>query len=304
MKRMIQNDTCPCKAYHARMSGRTLLKCIGIALFLWILLRIDRAELWKSVALADVRLLLLGFGLFLLSHLTKAVRWHALVQSTGLKPTFGESWKIYHIGIFLGNITPGNLGEFGRAAYLKLHGVSLPRGLLLGLIDRLSDAIAMGIVAIAGVGILFGAEWLAFALLAAGAATVGSYLLRGKKILQLLAIDLRPALVVTASTVASWVLYFAWTILVARSIGIDIGLPVLISAITLTGIITLLPVSPAGLGTREASFILLLAPYGIGNGQAVALSLLMFAFIVLGSTIGGWYWLTRRQREKTAILRS
>jgi uncharacterized membrane protein YbhN (UPF0104 family) len=51
-------------------------------------------------------------------------------------------------------------------------------------------------------------------------------------------------------------------------------------------IVLMIPVSFAGLGVREASFVLLLAPVGVASPQALALSVLVFAQALLFALIG------------------
>jgi uncharacterized membrane protein YbhN (UPF0104 family) len=52
-------------------------------------------------------------------------------------------------------------------------------------------------------------------------------------------------------------------------------------------IITMAPIAFAGLGVREASFVILMEPYGIPVSQAIALSLFGFiAHLVLALTGG------------------
>jgi hypothetical protein len=53
-------------------------------------------------------------------------------------------------------------------------------------------------------------------------------------------------------------------------------------------LVTVLPVSLAGLGLREGAFVLLLAPYAVAPADALAYSLLAFATTVLAvGLIGG-----------------
>jgi uncharacterized membrane protein YbhN (UPF0104 family) len=52
-------------------------------------------------------------------------------------------------------------------------------------------------------------------------------------------------------------------------------------------VITLLPIAFAGLGVREASFAILLEPYGIPAFQAVALSLFAFMTHLVVAVFGG-----------------
>lgn len=51
-------------------------------------------------------------------------------------------------------------------------------------------------------------------------------------------------------------------------------------------IVLMIPVSFAGLGVREASFVYLLAPLGVASPQALALSLLVFARALLFALVG------------------
>ena len=53
------------------------------------------------------------------------------------------------------------------------------------------------------------------------------------------------------------------------------------------GVVTLIPISIAGLGIREGSLAIFLQPYGIALNEAVALALLIFLMPILWGTIGG-----------------
>lgn len=56
---------------------------------------------------------------------------------------------------------------------------------------------------------------------------------------------------------------------------------------SLMNIITMLPIAFAGLGVREASFTVLMEPYGIPGSQAVALGLFTFIVHIVLAIIGG-----------------
>ena len=277
------------------------LKLIGIGIFLWILANVDLKELLGRSLEADPRLLGSSFLLVFVLYAVKALRWHFLMSIAGGRPTFQSSWRVYNLGIFLGNLTPGKLGEFGRIAYLKKDGVHPGSAAALVLLDRLFDVALIGILGIGSVYVLFGTEWT---LISIAAALFGMILFLAfwkgtKKIrsnhawLNFLNLLEHPKTlcVVTALTLVSWILYFAWALFLARSIGIQVAITPLLSAIIMTGVLSLLPIAPAGLGTRDAALVTLLAPYGIAPAQAVTLSLLMFVSIILSSTLGGWYWI-------------
>jgi len=278
------------------------LKLIGIVLFLWIISRIDREQAIGHITGANMPLFLVSFITVYAVYAAKTVRWHTLVLSTELRPTLYTSWRLYNIGVFLALITPGKLGELGRAGYLRQAGIHGATGICVALLDRAVDAAVIGIMATGAISILFGTQWaLAYVvtILCSGACVMllwrSTHVLRRKKRwLHFLTVITTPRtmLMLILSTTVSWLLYFAWGTLVARSIGITTPVTVLSAVFTVAGILALVPVAPSGLGTREAVLLFLLASYGVSSEQAVALGLLMFVSIVLSSLLGAWYWMT------------
>jgi glycosyltransferase 2 family protein len=280
-----------------RKKALQLLKLIGIVLFLLILSRLDRGMLVAQLRAAHGTLIAIGCVFLILSFLCKALRWHTLVRRTPYQPALQESWRVYMIGVFLGAITPAKIGELGRVTFLKQRGVSTGTGLLVAIADRAYDIIVIALLASIGVGVLFGWQWTALCLLGGGVL----FLLVTLVAMQRKRVPLGELTRVLWSgqlqfqlfgyTILSWVLYFTWAALLARSLDIPIALPQLVSAFTVTGIVAMLPIAPSGLGTRDAALLTLLAPYGVAPAQAVALALLMFATTIALSGIGGWYWM-------------
>jgi glycosyltransferase 2 family protein len=284
---------------HLLQSG--YLRIIGIALFVWILSRIDLNELSTAIRNADVFLILSALLLQILVYNAKTLRWHTIVHTTSARPSLFHSWCVYHIGVFLATITPGKLGELGKAAYLTKEGVPPILGIALVIIDRLSDVIAIVLIGAFSVGILFGVEWFLIAcagLLIACAILWVSWkkIPACKRIISAsLSLDKKIVVMGALYTFISWILYFGWAILLAFSVGITVSIPVLIAAFTITGILSLLPIAPAGLGTRDAAMLLFLAPFGVVASQAVALALLMFCSILLMGIPGGICWIIRKR---------
>lgn len=276
------------------ISGQKLriLKIIGIFLFLVILVNIDREALITNLQKANVLLVAASFPLLFCMYLVKTLRWHWLAVRGGkARCTFYDSWKISLIGLFLGQITPGKIGEFGKVAYLKRAGTNTYDAIVLIIIDRTLDVIIIGIFAIIGIGILFGIGWfyLAFAAALLSLFMIQHFLPRtitflfGGTLLQPI-----------GWTVVSWFIYFLWAVMLARSLGISVDPFILIAAFTVAGIISLIPIAPSGLGTRDAVLITLLQPYGVPPEQAVALAMLMFLSLIASTILGGWYFM----REK------
>jgi uncharacterized membrane protein YbhN (UPF0104 family) len=267
-----------------------LLKLIGVALFIIILSKIDRESLFEQIKTANLSLLAISFPMIFLIYFCKAKRFEQLVHTTEVILHFSQNWKIFNIGIFLASITPGKIGEFGRAAYLKAHGVSMGIAIAITIVDRLIDVIFISIISVAGVGILFGWKWTIVGIFVVGAGVSAVMLLRNAFAMLRQHITKKMIVPISLWTIAAWSIYFSWAILLGHAIGIEVSIPVMIAVLIFAGILSLLPIAPSGLGTRDATLVFLLAPYGIEAEQAVALALLMFISIIFSSFLGGWYW--------------
>lgn len=278
-----------------------MLKLIGILLFLWILASIDRHILWDTMRNARIGLLLSSIVLVYGTYVLKVIRWHIIIHAMGFRQSFAQSWRIYLLGLFFGLITPGKLGEFGRVAYLRRDGMSAKLGFALVILDRLADVIVICLLGIAAAGLLFEWRWGGtFSILVCGTALLLSLFARKSMFMQeLLRHEKIRCLVphlasITLLTLLNWTVYFVWAITIARSIHIEVPLLPLAASFVVTGILSMLPIAPSGLGTRDAALLTLLAPFGVEPGQAVALALLMFASIVLSGSLGGYYWISAK----------
>lgn len=71
------------------------------------------------------------------------------------------------------------------------------------------------------------------------------------------------------------------------AINVDLSYGAALWTRVVTGLVMLLPLSVAGLGIREGSLILLLAPFGVSSASAVAVSLVLLCYQLLLGAIGG-----------------
>ncbi|NLG07445.1 flippase-like domain-containing protein [Candidatus Peribacteria bacterium] len=280
-----------------------LLKLGGVLLFLLVLSNIDRAALWWSIRQSDAVLLCAAFPLVFVIYACKSVRWHIMSSAAGSGASLWESWKLYNIGVFLAFITPGKLGELGKAAYLRKEGVPIRTGISIVVLERLADVAIVAILATVSIGVLFGIGWFFVAI---GSGIVLSVLLymRRESIrtlqnvswLQFTRLLTTPRVItgLLGWTCLSWGVHFLWSVTIAWGIGIHVPIVSLVAVLTIASVFSMLPIAPSGLGTREAALLVLLSPYGVEAHHAVALALVMFLHICIASLLGGVYWLQRR----------
>jgi uncharacterized protein (TIRG00374 family) len=113
---------------------------------------------------------------------------------------------------------------------------------------------------------------------------------------------LTPRLVVPLLlTQVAYLLFFEQGQLLAQAVDLEIGFAYLAVCLSVAGVITLLPISISGLGTRDAALIAMFAPLGIAASQAMAFSTIYFlTFYVMGGAIGALAWQIKPLKERPA----
>lgn len=290
---------------------KALVSFVLIAIVIWKA-RGSLDRVGQAASSLDLLNVVTGVAAFLLLVFIKAVRWQWLVRKRGYCLPLRHSFLAYLGGIALGAVTPGRLGEFARVYNARQQtGMPLRTGLVSVLSDRCFDLFALLACALAG-GLLLVAPRLAaflplaFALIVAVGLTsilaLAPALLafasraKGRRFSMILFVvadvaqqlgGKRPA--PWLQTAAAYAIYFLTSYGVVRVAGIEIGFLQTCAVISVVGLVVLLPISVAGLGTREVVFVTMMARMGVDEGLALAASLLHFGlFFVAGSVLGAF----------------
>ena len=245
----------------------------------------------------------------------RAWRWNLLLEVRDQALPYKQAWGMYAIGLFLGSITPGRLGDLAKAGYVHKEGtLEWDQALAGALADRFFDIVFMGILGCWAIFQLELAEtWpigeslqiigtgMGLVLFMGGIADIKSWLSERKgiafllslkdEIVQLLRVVGVRALLLTT---LAYSVYFAQTVLMAEALGLGMTPGDMIAAIVLVGLAAFLPISVAGFGTREGLLALILAHRAIPNSleMALAYSGLFFAFcFVVPALMGFACWL-------------
>lgn len=272
-----------------------LLKLLGVALFIGIIVRLDGEVIGGFLASAQWKLLLYGIAALFGVLCVKAFRWHTLVEAAGAQRSATISFREFMIGVFLSTWTPGKIGDFGKAAYVRSYGIGMKTGAIIVIIERMADAGILLVMALLGAWALYGTRgWEASVVATLALACVICIAARfSQKIAGAIryCISHHALLRLILTTTLGWGLHYIWVICVARSIGITVSIPVLIAAATGSSLLNALPIAPLGLGTREAALLYLLSPHGVEPERVVALSMLMLLELLIVAVPGAWFWL-------------
>lgn len=248
------------------------------------------------------------------------MRWWYLMYSQKIYYPVSKSFLAYFGSMYIGFLTPGRLGEFIKAIHVSVDsGVSTGQALSSVLADRLFDLLlliiaggfALASVAMlntwqswVSVGLLVGGLTLALALLVTDKGfdllhTSSSIL--GQKAIRLcssgswlfeMRVGLRQLsgltiLIAIALTMTAYAIFFGQCYLLALALRLPVTFASVSYAVVLGSLVTLLPISISGLGTRDAVIIAYLKTVGISAEAALSFSLLMFVTFYIGGGLMG-----------------
>ncbi len=272
-----------------------MLKAIGVLLFCWILFTIDVRHALEVMLRLPPLSIILTLALFPAIYLLKSWRWHVLVRGVGKHEPFADSFSLYMSSLFLGIATPGKMGEALKIPALVRKGVSLKDAVLLTVLDRALDVLVLTVALVAAGMVLFPptAAALIAGLVAAGILIVLMIAAFFPRLRRFLSPDLslKTWTVSILLTVAGWCVYYVQLVVLAWGFGFQIPLVIFLSVMTVVGIVSVLPIAPAGLGTRDAALLFFFGYLGISPEQTIAFSFSIFVFTILASSLCAYYWI-------------
>lgn len=278
--------------------GAWLFRLIGLAIFVFLLTRIDLSESWAVLKGANIWLLLLG--LLLLNFIILAVRvlrWRYILLEMGHRLGFRRLAGLSLIGLLASVVTPARSGELIKIWYLKQDGVSKTKSFVSIILDR-----ALELAVIAGFAFA-GLIWYRphFDPLIIG--ILGSLLVFGllipriwRPLARRLGTVLGQLKIFRLASSASFYnllisfMNFVNMAVLAKALGIEIGFLPLAFIVSMVYIVNIIPISYLGLGTRDAALIFLFSLEGIGAPQAMAFSLLFLVIYFVNAAAGLVAW--------------
>jgi len=291
---------------------------ISAALLIFLFRRIRPAELWEIVRGADALLMSAALCLTAAGYALCFFRWHMLLKLVGVEIRATSVLSAYGGGLFFGVLLPSTIGpDLVRSLDLAAQTKKAPEVVAAVLLDRLSGFTGMVLVALTA--LVLGARvipdvrliFVIFVFSAGlGAIIFIVFNTRAYELIKRLlhresSGRFRTALVSIhrhmhqlrthrakiieniGLSVCVQLLSPVAALLVALSFGVKINFIYLLIFFPVITAVTMLPVSIAGLGLRDYTAVMLFAKVGIGADIAFAVSLIIFAFTIVCSCIGG-----------------
>lgn len=295
-----------------RRIGLVLLHSLGFILLYFVIRNLDFQLIKENFSLFKPWKMAAGLGILLGVYLIKTYRWLTINRSFGMKTSYGTLLKFFLFSGLLSAITPGRLGEFSRIWFIQKHyraGTTVSTSSVL--LDRIWDVLILSMIGgISMVLVLsrFSIEWYTLALM-------GMIFLTALALILFPGIMFMPAMALAGNRPVRAELGHIYRLWKKNRMGLIIPgfstslvafgmlaiIPVILSAdlnaavhygtsvtaVSVSNILSFLPVTVAGFGTREFIFTRVWAIQDHPAHIAVSVSTVYFICTYLGSMLFG-----------------
>lgn len=244
------------------------------------LTQIDFADVGDALSELSVPLAVLSWALLLTGQVVSGVRWRVIAERLGARASTAWFVRAYLRGTFYNAFLPTGIGGDAMRIAVLRHEIGVKESTRSVVIDRASGLAAICLAAGACLPLTDYLDELptlraVIAAVSLAAAGVLAVLLARRGLARFAGL--------TLLFMAVW---FGGIWVLARALDIDVAMAA-IPLVTLTVAVAIaLPISIGGTGTREAGFVVALAPLGVGTEQAVALGISFGVVLALVGLVG------------------
>ncbi|MFZ5955030.1 MAG: lysylphosphatidylglycerol synthase transmembrane domain-containing protein [Nanoarchaeota archaeon] len=287
------------------MDLKKILPLIGIALFIFILIKLDIRNVIVEICNLRINYFMIALLFVIISINTATFKWFIIAKKQGIKIKYWDAFKINIICDFYGFVTPSKLGTIIRAEYLKKHS-DIGSGISNFVTDKVLDFYSLFFLALL-FGFVFkeklGINFLAYLsiLIMFLVFILFSLLIfdknKNKKFLKAVYKKLLPNKFKAKAKLAynsfyenvpekklfflffivhliNWGFIYSVDYFIGKSLGINISFVYFLAIFPIGTLIAMIPISINGLGTREAVLISLFAIFGISSAKVFSMSII------------------------------
>ena len=287
--------------------AKKFLPLIGIAIFIYIVYNLDIEKIIVVFLSINPIFIICSLTLTIPRLIIRNTAWQIIQKEQKITISFFQSLKIFLIGYFYGSITPGYIGQLMRVPYMKEktgapYGKLFVNSLMETIIHTLSLYGMMLIGALLVMGVLpellyISGIWVVLL------AIILFYFVkreRGEKLFRLLIQYLIPKKLKTnlyrfvdtfytdfpeikklllplILGIFTWIIIFSQEYIIVLALGIDIPYLYFLLLFPIANVVGFIPITFAGLGTRELAAIFLFSTlFGVVEEEVFVFTLLGF----------------------------
>jgi uncharacterized protein (TIRG00374 family) len=283
---------------------RNLLPFIGIALFIYVLYKANVVSVAKEIASANFYLLILAVFVTFLLTILQSYKWYVIARKQNIKVPFKEAYKINSISDLYGLVTPSKMGSVVRAQFLRRYTTNIGKGISNFVLDKCLDLSSLLFLAVFFSYIFrneinFGSPIYYLGILIFIFLSLFFFLdkERAKWILKIIYNKFMPkksrkAAKVTFNSfydsmpqkrffalfflinIINWIGIYFSIYLMGLSVGIHLGFYYYLAILPISTLVSLIPITVNGFGTREITLVSLFGLFGITSQKVVSMSIL------------------------------
>jgi uncharacterized protein (TIRG00374 family) len=296
--------------------SKKVVPFIGIVILFYLIINIGFEKIINTFLEISPINIIFAASLTFPRLFIRNTQWQLILKKQNINVSFIKSLKIFMIGYFYGSITPGYLGQMIRIAYMKdatneplgklfvnstietaVHGLSLYFMMLIGafIVAEFYPEIFIGAIFFVFISIIIYAFFIKKE--------------RGEKIFYFLIklfipkkfriyLDkfvntfykdfpqIKDYILPFLLGIPAWIIIYSQIYILGLSLNIEIPYFIFLVLYPIGNIIAFIPISSAGLGTREMTLVLLFSLFGVSPEKAIVLSL---AGHLLTDVLTGFY---------------
>lgn len=312
---MPSDQTVPKKGKRWAIFG--LRAALTMAVFVFLFSRLDPGSVALAMRRTGIGLWLLVVVTHILAHVFVVLKWRLLMQAAGSETRMADALRAHGAGVCANLYLPSIVGgDVIRAGIVSPAGRNLTATIMGGVADRVTDCVALVILAAVGLVLVPAAQTdldLRILLIASGGLfgillgsilivrlvnpavfppAIGSVVNRVRNALEPMFRRKTAALTALMMALGIQSFFVVQSMLIGNAIGIEVPLAAWFVAWPLAKLAALVPFSLGGLGVREAMMAALFSPFSVPATLAVAASLVwqtvMYALGLFGGISSLW----------------
>lgn len=297
------------------MKLNRLFGLVGLLIFLYLLWKSDVAKIYEVLTSVNPLLLLGGIlsNIFIIYFYN--IRWQLLLKKIGAEVSILNLTKIWFKGVIPAFLSPGRVGELYRAKFVKdLTGIRHAKIISTIMVDKFLDMLVLSMFSILSFIYLvsrfkidLSIGYLIFFIILVGVALffitnrkivkkltdlmlifpmpdkMRGFIERNLKEFHLGLNSIKPKALILAFiyTIFNWGFTIFGAYLFALSLNINVNLFYVFIVHPISSLLSILPISVSGIGTRDLTYVLLFGLIGITQEMSIALSILILLFFNL-----------------------
>jgi len=308
------------------LKNKWVFKLIGLIILILILaFKINFKELILAIASIKLKYLLETTVILSIITVVNPYRWQYILKKLSIHYSFKKLFGFYYLTMLFGAITPARTGEIiSRIALLKKNAYPTDKSLVSIIVERVADLFFLLLFVYAGALVFFRFLRLeVFLIIAISLILIILFLILIRKNFSRILLEkffliiipqkfksnwrvwfkkclenlkkfcFRDYLVILLLTTLTWAVIFIAMNLLALGWGINtVPFFYLAISVALSNLVSLLPISISGLGTREAVLLGLLSFFNVSPEKIVSFSLSIFLInLIIICVIGLYAWL-------------